>query len=106
MIVPTIGRIVLVRNRLGSMLQYEPEAAMVCYVHLPALWPEYTVVVAGHDHQGEPFRGTFRLLQGTAEENARNHWMTEYAEWMPYQKAVAAGQPPTLHAIHDPKGAG
>ena len=87
MIKPTIGRVVLVHR--GKSEQAEP--ALVCYVH-----GDRMINVGGFDQNGAPFSATsIPLMQDDDVPGNQNY----YAEWMPYQKAVAAGQQaPTLHA--------
>jgi hypothetical protein len=91
MIVPSIGRVVLVFNRHHNAEKAKPEAALVAYVHSDRL-----INVGGVDHYGMPFAmRSLRLVQeGDAVADDEPH-----AAWMPYQKAVAKGEiPPTLHA--------
>ena len=87
MIKPTIGRVVLVIR--GASDQAEP--ALICYV-----WNDRLINVGGFCCNGSPFALTsLRLLQ---DDDAAVTGQP-YAQWMPYQKAVAAGEiPPVLHA--------
>lgn len=87
MIVPTVGRIVLYRPEgpNGPTL-----AAVVCGVN-----SESNVNLAVFDmYGGGPAAAPSTHLRQPDEGVP----MAPYAEWMPYQKAVAAGQQPTLHA--------
>lgn len=80
MIVPTIGRVVLVYR--GKSDQAEP--ALVCYVHSNTL-----INVGGFSQYGEPFcAGSLQLLQDDDKPSNPEY----YAEWMPYQKKVAEEQ--------------
>ena len=86
MIKPTIGRVVLIHR--GKSDQAEP--ALICYVHSDTL-----INVGGFDSNGAPFAETSLTLIQTDTEPVPE----KYASWMPYQKAVAAGEiPPVLHA--------
>jgi hypothetical protein len=79
MIQPTIGRVVLFRYNKD---QVQPYPALVCYVH-----GDRMINVAGFDQNGTPFsQPSTPLLQDDdpVPENGL------YAEWMPYQKEVAA----------------
>lgn len=89
MIKPTIGRVVLVHRGNSD----QPEPALVCYV-----WNDRMINVGGFNKNGEPFKETsLTLLQD--DDTPEGLGTTRYAEWMPYQKAVAAGdKAPTLHA--------
>jgi hypothetical protein len=96
MIVPTIGRVVLVFNRHGNPLKQHPEAGLVAFVHNNRL-----INIGGFDHHGMPFAITsLRLMQeGDVADGGEVH-----AEWMQYQKDTASGKiPPTLHATPEPK---
>jgi hypothetical protein len=90
MIVPTIGRVVLVHRGMSD----QAEPAFVCYVHSDRL-----INVAGFHALGAPFSVTnIQLVQDDDEIQNPN----QYAEWMPYQKAVATGaQAPVLHPYQD-----
>jgi hypothetical protein len=96
MIVPTIGRVVLVRNRHANPDKAQPEAALVAYVHNDRL-----INVGGVDHGGLPFAmHRLRLVQEEGDHTDSD----TYAEWMPYQKVVAKGEiAPVLHATPEPK---
>jgi len=87
MIVPTIGRVVLV-HRPGSSPQREP--AFITFV-----WNDRMINVGGFDFQGKPFSATSLPLVQDSEPYPDGM----FAEWMPYQKQVASGAiAPTLHA--------
>ena len=88
MIKPTVGRVVLIFNRLSGRDQ--PEPALVTYV-----WSDRMINVGGFDSNGMPFAMTSTtLVQDGDHIPSYGH-----AQWMPYQKAVAAGTAaPTLHA--------
>lgn len=81
MIIPTIGRVVLV-HRPGQSDQ--PEPALICYVHSNEL-----INVGGFDQSGLPFSITSLALEG-GDETQRDQ-SKPYAFWMPYQKKVAGG---------------
>jgi hypothetical protein len=88
MIKPTIGRVVLV-HRPYSIYREQPEPALIAFV-----WSDSCINVGGFDANGTPFSATsVQLLQDddTAPTDGR-----VYAEWMPYQKAVAAGEIPAV----------
>jgi hypothetical protein len=92
MIKPTIGRIVLYHPPFvpDSGTNEETCASIVVAVHSDEI-----VNLAVFDSVGNlhPHLTVF-LFQGEGDRPAG-----AYAEWMPYQKAVAAGNiPPTLHA--------
>lgn len=96
MIIPTIGRVVLVRNRHANVRKDYPEAATVAFVHNDRL-----INVSGVDHDGMLF--AMHSLQLVQEEDAAPT-DAPYAEWMPYQKAVAKGEiAPVLHATPESK---
>lgn len=81
MIPVTVGRVVWVRNRSGSIDPKQPEKADVVYVH-----SDICVNVAGYDANGTPFVLTSLTLdQGQPIDPS---WPR--AEWMPYQKGQAA----------------
>lgn len=92
MINPTVGRVVLYHPAFvaDSGTNERTFAALVCFVHSDTM-----VNLAVFDENGLAGSETSVLLfQGEGERPA-----SRYAEWMPYQKAVAAGEiPPTLHA--------
>lgn len=87
MIKPTIGRVVWF---WGNSPQTQPMAAIVCYVQNDTM-----VNLAIFDASGTVHAETsVYLYQGDGERPAGR-----FAEWMPYQKAVAEGRTaPTLHA--------
>lgn len=91
MIQPTIGRVVLVRNRPGGGDQDEP--ALISYVFNPRC-----ISVGGFDRYGMPFRG-FRLPLAQDDDVLEG----EHAVWMPYQKAQAA-KDQLEAALHDAEG--
>ena len=96
MIVPTIGRVVLVFNRYQNTMRQYPEAAQIAFVHSDRM-----INVGGIDHNGLPFCLTsLRLAQeGDILADGEVH-----AAWMPYKKAVAKGEiQPTLHATPEQK---
>ena len=86
MIKPTIGRVVWYHPIEHHA---QPYAAMVSYVHSDSV-----INLGGFTPNGIPFSGTSVFLwdgEGEAPQGP-------YAEWVPYQKQVAAGQiAPTLH---------
>ncbi len=84
MIKPTIGRVVLV-NRFshGARFSPQPEPALICRV-----WHDRMINVGGFDANGQPFSlVSVQLLQD--DDAAPSMANGAYAEWMPYQKAVA-----------------
>jgi hypothetical protein len=89
---PTVGRVVLYYRHGKTQFDAneQPEAATVAYVH-----SETMINLSVVDHNGVQFAATSVFLyQGEGDRPA-----SSYAEWMPYQKAVAAGEvAPTLHA--------
>lgn len=91
MIEPTIGRIVWIRNRTHAMKGKQPEMATIAFVN-----DDGTINVGGFNHGAMPFAAhCVPLIQD--EDKAPEDSI--YAEWMPYQKKVAAGEiEPTLHA--------
>jgi hypothetical protein len=90
-IVPTIGRVVLVRNRHANPKKDQPEGATVAFVHSDGM-----INVGGVDHNGLPFAMTSLLL---VQEGDLIPEGGPYAEWMAYQKQVAKGEiPAVLHA--------
>jgi len=97
MIVPTVGRIVLYHpgpdDPASELIPRSPQAAIICYV-----WNDTNVNLCVFDSNGAPYpRTSVYLLQEEPGPNVRPH--SQYAEWMPYQQAVAKGEiPPTLHA--------
>jgi hypothetical protein len=92
MIKPTVGRVVLYHPPFtaDSGSNEETYAAIVCHV-----WSDTCVNLAVFDSNGVASNQTsVFLFQGDGERPG-----SSYAEWMPYQKQVAAGQiAPTLHA--------
>jgi hypothetical protein len=81
MITPTVGRVVWVRNRSGSIDLKQPEKADIVYVH-----SDICVNVAGYDANGTPFV----LTSLTFDQGQSIDPTWPRAEWMPYQKGQAA----------------
>lgn len=83
MIKPTIGRVVLIKCRAGRFEDAQAEPALVTHV-----WNDEMINVGGFDWNGNPFAITsLTLIQdGVAQIGSLR------AEWMPYQKKVAAEQ--------------
>jgi hypothetical protein len=78
---PTIGRVVLVQKRPGSLDITQPEAAFITKV-----WSDRLINVGGFNANGTPFGETsVPLLQDDDPAT-----LGPYAEWMPYQKGQAA----------------
>jgi len=50
---PTIGRIVHVHNRPGTLSEGVPEAGQIAFVHSPTM-----INVGGLDHNGNPWSAT------------------------------------------------
>jgi hypothetical protein len=78
MIVPTIGRVVLVHRGMSD----QAEPAFVCYVH-----NERLINVGGFTKNGAAFSATSIQLVQEGDEIKNPKY---YAEWMPYQKGQAA----------------
>lgn len=81
MIKPTIGRVVLVRNRSGK-IGVQDEAALVTYVH-----GDTCINVGGFDANGNHFAATSVPLHHGDDADAPA-WL--HAAWMPFQKGQAA----------------
>lgn len=93
MITPTVGRVILVKNRTVALVDAQPECGLVAYVH-----EDGKINIGGTNHYGLPFALTEVIIrqEGDAEPDG------VYAEWMPYQVKVATGEiPPVLHATPD-----
>lgn len=100
MIIPSIGRVVWytpAKTQDGRGDAKQPYAAIVVYVH-----NDRCVNLAVFDHIGRPHpRLNTQLLQD--EDTPKDTDGEGHAAWMPYQKAVAAGELPALaHAIAAP----
>lgn len=80
---PTVGRVVHIRGREGSISGDQPEVALITYVH-----SVFCINVAGFDANGEPFRmSSLALIQDP------DIYLPEgvpHAEWMAYQRGQAA----------------
>lgn len=96
MIIPTIGRAILVYGRHANPKKDVPESASISFVHNDRL-----INVGGWDHNGLPFAmKSLRLVQ----EGDLIPDDVPHAQWMQYQKDTASGKiPPTLHATPEPK---
>lgn len=96
MIEPTVGRIVWIRNRTHAMEGRQPEMATIAFVN-----DDGTIHVGGFNHHGLPFAiHSVTLIQDDEAAPDGVH-----AEWMPYQKQLAAGEmKPTLHAAAEAPG--
>lgn len=81
MIKPTIGRVVLVRNRSGK-IGSQDEPALVTFVHSDAC-----INIGGFDANGAPFAATSVTLHQGDDTDAPAYL---HAAWMPYQKGQAA----------------
>lgn len=97
MITPTIGRVMWFHpgEFLNGMTQHSAHQAMtahVCYV-----WNDNLVNLFVIDHAGVTWaRTSVPIVQDGSPYTVG---ASPYAEWMPYQKKVAAGEiQPTLHA--------
>lgn len=89
MIKPTVGRVVWFHTEFVPHQVEQPMAAIVVKVHDDRL-----VNLVVFDEFGSPLgrqNVTLRQEGDVAPSGI-------FCEWMPYQKAVAAGAPPTLHA--------
>lgn len=73
-IAPTIGRVVLIKNRLGPD---RTEPATVCFV-----WTDRLINVGGFDREGVPFAMTSLQLRQPDDEAPEG---CAYAEWMGFQ---------------------
>jgi hypothetical protein len=90
MIKPTVGRIVLV-HRMQTEDDSQPEAARIVFVN-----SDTSINVVGESKSGAHF--FIANLHLRQEEHEQPPW--PFADWMPYQKAVAAGDiPPVKHVI-------
>lgn len=88
MIKPTVGRVVwVIRPKETSDIK-QPEVGLVTYVHDEGRY----INVAGFNHDGHPFRQTSVYLVQDDEPKPEG----TFACWMPYQKAVAAGETPAV----------
>lgn len=79
LIIPTIGRVVLVhRPDSGSD---QPERGDICYVHNP-----WSINVSGNTKDGDPFK----LVEVPLEHDESSADRTKpFCYWMPYQKQAA-----------------
>lgn len=79
MIIPTVGRVVLIhRPDSGSD---QPERGDICYVHNP-----WCINVSGNTKDGHPFTLTEVPLE---EDESQADKSKPFAFWMPYQKQAA-----------------
>ncbi len=85
MIKPTVGRVVWVVRPHDTTDIKQPEAGTVVYV-----FNDHLINVAGFDHNGNSFKLTSLALVQDDEPKPEG----KFACWMPYQKAVAAGEIP------------
>jgi len=91
MIIPTVGRVIWIRNRTAALVGAPPEAALIAFVN-----DDGTINVGGTNHHGLPFALHPVVVVQEGETPPED---TVYAEWMPYQNKVAKGEiPPVLHA--------
>lgn len=81
MIVPTIGRVILVCNRDARPKSSQPEPALICYVHNDRL-----INVGGFSAHGQHFG----LVSVTLVQDDDEAPTGVYAKWMDYQKGQAA----------------
>jgi len=79
MITPTIGRVVLVFGRSGSVDPSNPEPALIAKV-----WSDTLINAGGFDANGQPFSACSLPL---AQDSPMGGY---HAEWMPFQKGQAA----------------
>jgi hypothetical protein len=90
-ITPTIGRVILVRHRVGRISDQD-EPALICHV-----WSDASINVGGFDANGIPFAiQKLELYQDDGAGPGNVH-----AAWMPYQKSqaiAASAQQPQDHA--------
>src|ERR1700756_409916 len=98
MITPTVGRVVWYHRGArsgfaGRHYEDQPLAALVAYVNADG-----TVNLMVADAHGTPFGVSNVPLVQEGEESPGTDG-AGFAEWMPYQLAVARGEiPPVLHA--------
>lgn len=81
MITPTVGRVILIRNRTEALRGAQPECGLVAYVH-----DDGKINIGGTNHHGLPFA----LTEVTIRQDDNEAPQGVYAEWMPYQKGQAA----------------
>lgn len=82
MIKPTVGRVVWVHRPHFANDPSQPEAALITFVHSDTL-----INVGGFDQNGLPFSASLDLIQeGSIPPREGTNW----AEWMPHQKAQAS----------------
>lgn len=94
--IPTIGRQVWFRDKHSTTVA-QPEAATVCFVQNDNL---VNLRVIGHDGNARAELNVPLIEDGDNKARPQyNSLPISYCTWMPYQKAVAAGQiPPAMHA--------
>jgi hypothetical protein len=80
---PTVGRVVLVKDRHQCEDKTQPEVGFITFVH-----NDTCINVAGFDHYGGHFSLTSLTLIQDGVETPEH--ITVRAEWMPYQKGQAA----------------
>lgn len=92
MIIPTIGRVVLVRKNgnTGYPEIYEASNGDALPALVARVWNDRLLNVGGFDANGTPFALTSLVLVQDGDEIPQQG--VSYAEWMPYQKAQAAKQ--------------
>ena len=91
MIKPSIGRVVWY-HPAGSSSTDQPNAAIIAHV-----WSDTCVNLAVFSANGE---ASFQTSVFLYDPETTPRPFCSYAEWMPYQKAVAKGEiAPTLHDV-------
>ena len=92
MIKPTVGRVILFYPNRKFTDGDKPIPAFICKI-----WNDNLINIGGFDSNGHPFKQEQVFLSQTEGDVPAEQ--SSYAAWMPYQKAVAAGEVlPTLHA--------
>lgn len=84
MITPTIGRVVLYWPpvAIDGVQRAQPHPALISHV-----WSDTCINVGGFDQNGVPFAACSVLLWN---DDMPGKPTSQFAEWMPYQKAQAA----------------
>ena len=98
MITPTVGRVILIRNRTEALRGAQPECGLVAYIN-----DDGTINIGGTNHHGLPFAVHDVVIRQEGDPEPDG----VYAEWMPYQIKVAKGEtPPVLHVDPPPSDIG
>lgn len=100
MIHPTVGRIVWYHPcGADTVAKYPSPGGQVIHAAVIVhIWGDSCVNLMVFDSVGMPYTVEDVILR--QEDSGPQSFLGRYAEWMPYQKAAAAGtQAPTLHAV-------